>query len=329
MYNIYKMSSADLTSDISERLYSAQKNIVTKYNLLNRFKDMDSYKKLFLSTLDGINNELFILDRDSSIYGILLCTRTADWNGNQQYRLAVSLCNSVIDNEVMESIDQLVQNLLNEHGELKLVTYNNELDKLVKRYTSKVALRANNYTLKKEDIDINMLNDAISIFEAKNKDLTIKYTDTISEEYINQYCDLFTETMEDMTDTSEDGYVQYVITPEKQRQLNDSNKERNITHNCYMIFNSLNEMVAKSNVSVNNNDPRFPYQFMIGVKRAYRGRSLGKWLYASMYKRLFENVDFEKTLVCHHPENMPAISISEWIGYKFNYLETTHILLIK
>jgi ribosomal protein S18 acetylase RimI-like enzyme len=76
-------------------------------------------------------------------------------------------------------------------------------------------------------------------------------------------------------------------------------------------FNSSNEMIAKSNVSVNNNDPRFPYQFMIGVKRSYRGRTLVKWLYASMYKKLFENVAFEKALVSHHPENKPAINISE------------------
>jgi glutathione peroxidase-family protein len=111
-----------------------------------------------------------------------------------------------------------------------------------------------------------------------------------------------------MPDTREDGYVEYIVTPEKQRQINDSNKKRNITHHCYMIFNSSNEMIAKSNVSVNNNNPRFPYQFMIGFKRSYRGRSLRKWLYASMYKRLFEGVAFEKVIVCHHPQkNMPLI----------------------
>ncbi|MEG3042664.1 MAG: hypothetical protein RR891_11720 [Clostridium sp.] len=45
-----------------------------------------------------------------------------------------------------------------------------------------------------------------------------------------------------------------------------------------------------------------------------------------MYKRLLENVDFEKVFVCHHPENKHAINISEWIGYKFNYLEIIHVL---
>ncbi|SHJ90690.1 hypothetical protein SAMN02745248_01268 [Hathewaya proteolytica DSM 3090] len=81
------------------------------------------------------------------------------------------------------------------------------------------------------------------------------------------YNDELKNIMEDMTDAREEGYVKYIITPDKQRKFNESNKKTNITHHCYMIFNDCSEMVAKSNVSVNNNDPRFPYQFMIGVKK--------------------------------------------------------------
>ncbi|MBI6872204.1 GNAT family N-acetyltransferase [Clostridium aciditolerans] len=326
MYKIYKIDPINLTDKEAGNLYLINKNIVKKYNLLGLFKDINSYKDLFLSTFNEIDNELFVLKKDSLICGILNCIKSADWSGKEQYKLSVSLCDSIIDESMLKSIDELVQEKLNRHGELAVVTYNNELEKLVKKHTSKVNLKANYYTLKKEDIDIDLINKSIKEFEARNADLSIKYTNIISDEHIQQYCDLFMETMEDMTDVNEDGYVPFVITPEKQRQINSSNKENNITHHCYMIFNSNNEMIAKSNVRVSNNNPRFPYQFMIGVKRQYRGRSLGKWLYASMYKRLFESVDFEKVLVCHHPENKPAINISEWIGYKFNYLETIHIL---
>ncbi|GCD08854.1 GNAT family N-acetyltransferase [Clostridium tagluense] len=326
MYKIYKIDPNNLTTNEIENLYLINKNIVKKYNLLDRFKDTNNYKDLFLSTFIGIDNELFILEKDSLICGILNYTKSADWSGKEQYKLSISFSDSIIDEAMLKSINQLIEDKLDQHGELAVVTYNNELERLIERYTSKVSLRGNYYTLKKEDIDIDMLNKSIKEYETKNHDLSIKYTDIISEEYIKQYCDLFMETMADMTDSKEDGYVEYIITPEKQRQINDSFKKRNITHNCYMIFNSSNEMIAKSNVSVNNNDPRFPYQFMIGVKRSYRGRNLGKLLYASMYKGLFENVAFDRVLVSHHPENKPAINISKWVGYKFNYLETIHVL---
>jgi RimJ/RimL family protein N-acetyltransferase len=326
MYKIYKIDPNNLTTNETENLYLINKNIVKRYNLLPRFKDVDTYKELFLSVFIGLDNELFVLEKDSLICGILNCTRSADWSGKEQYKLSISLSESIIDEAMFKFINKLIQDKLDQHGELAVVTYNNELEALIKQYTTKVNLRGNYYTLKKEDINIDMLNKSIKEYEAKNNDLSIKYTDIISEEYIKQYCDLFMETAADMTDASEDGYVEYIINPEKQRRINDSFKKANGTHNCYMIFNSSNEMIAKSNVSVNNNDPRFPYQFMIGVKRSYRGRNLGKWLYASMYKRLFENVDFDRVLVCHHPENKPAINVSKWVGYKFNYLETIHIL---
>jgi GNAT superfamily N-acetyltransferase len=326
MYELYKINPNNLTTNETENLYLVNKNIVEKYNLLDRFKDADGYKDIFLSTFTQTDNELFILEKDSLIYGILNCIKSADWSGKQQYKLNISLSDSIINEAMLKCINQLIQDKLAKHGELAVVTYNNELEDLIKKYTSKVNLKANCYTLKKEDINIDMLNKSIKEYETKNNVLSIIYTDIISETYIKQYCDLFMETSADMTDVHEDGFVPYIITPEKQREINDSFKKRNFTHNCYMVFNSSNEMVAKSNLSVNNNDPRFPYQFMIGVKKSYRGRNLGKWLYASMYKRLFENTDFNKVLVSHHPENKPAINLSKWIGYKFNYLETTHIL---
>jgi len=326
MCKVLKVNPSNLTTDEVQNLYLINKNIVRKYNLLDRFESIDDYKDLFLSTFIGNDNELLILERDSLILGIFTFTKAADWNGKERYRLSISLCVSIIDESILKSINQLITDKLTHHSELAVATYNNELDELIKKHTYKTNLRGNYYTLKKEDIDIDMLNKAITEYEAQNKDLTIKYTNIISEEYIKQYCDLFMETMEDMPDAKEDGYIPYIIYPEKQRQINDSNKNRNMSHNCYMIFNSNNEMIAKSNVSVNNNDLRFPYQFMIGANRSYRGRNLGKWLYASMYKRLFENVDFDKVYVCHHPENKHAINVSEWVGYKFNYLETVHFL---
>jgi ribosomal protein S18 acetylase RimI-like enzyme len=325
-YKIYKINPNNLTINQIQDLYLINKNIVSKYNFLDRFKNIDNYKNLFLATFTGIDNELFILEKNSSICGILNCTKSADWSGKEQYRLSIFLCDSIIDEPMLKPINQLIQGKLDQHGELAIVTYDNELKKLIDKYNNKVNLRSNYYTLKKEDINIDLLNKSIKEYEAKNTDLSIIYTDIISEEYIKQYCDLFMETMKDMSDTKEDGYVEYIITPEKQRLINDSFKKRNISHYCYMIFNSSNEMIGKSNVSVNNDDPYYPYQFMIGVKRSYRGRNLGKWLYASMYKRLFENIAFDKAFVCHHPENRPAINLSKWIGYKFNYLETIYVL---
>lgn len=326
MYKIYEINPNNLTESEIKNLYSFNEALENKYNFLHRLNTVDDYKDLFLSSFANIDNQLLLIEKDSIACGILTLTKTFDWNGNEQHKLTISLCDLVIDETLVSFISEVIKNKLNKYNELSVVTYNNELQQTIEKYTHKVALRGNYYTLNKSEIDVSMLSKYIAEQEIKNSDLSIRFTDIISEDLIEDYCNLFMETMEDMTDVKEDGYVQFVITPEKQRQINESNKKRNLSHFCYMIFNSNNELVAKSNVSVNNSDPRFPYQFMIGVKRPYRGRNLGKWLYASMYKRLFETINFEKALVCHHPDNAPAINVSKWIGYKFNYLETTYNL---
>jgi len=129
-----------------------------------------------------------------------------------------------------------------------------------------------------------------------------------------------------MPDVNEEGFVQYVTFPEKQRMANQSYVKRNLTHHCYMIFSENDEMIAMSNVSASNAPPVFPYQFLIGVDKPHRGKSLGKWLYAAMYQKLYKCVDFDKAYVAHHPTNKYAIAISEWMGYRFAHLETTYMV---
>lgn len=323
---INRVNTNNLTDNNIQDLYLANNLIIEKYNFLKRFRNVSEYKDLFLSAFVGSDNELFIIENASLICGILSFVKSTDWNGKARYKLTIHLCDLIIGKSLISCLSEFIDKKLMQHCEFAITTYNNELIDLITKYSYNVHLKGNIYTLKKEDIDINLLNKSIGEYQEKNRNIHMVYADVIKEDHIEQYCNLFVKTAEDMPDEKEDGYVRYIITPEKQRQINESNAKRNITHHCYMAFNSKNEMIAKTNLSVNNSDTRFPYQFMIGVTREYRGKSLGKWLYAAMYKKLFESTEFEKTMVVHHPENKSSISISKWVGYKFNYLEVTYLI---
>jgi len=324
-YKVKKIDVGQLGVEETQALYAVDCSIVEKYNFLKQFRDVSDYKHSFLSTFLTGDHELFVIAHHSAICGMISFIKSADWSGKERYELTIRLCELVVSDSLLACLDQLVCEKLAQHGEFALITFNHELEALISKHTAKIDQNANTYTLDKVDIDLNMLNETIGECQAKNGDLEMIYTDLISEEYIQQYCDLFMETMVYMPDRKEEGYVRYVITPEKQRQKNEEWAKMNQAHHCYLIFDG-DEMIGKTNLSVDNNDPRFPYQFMIGIKSEYRGRSLGKWLYASMYKRLAENVAFEKVLIHHHPENKHAIAISEWMGYKFKYVEVKHVL---
>jgi len=323
---ITKIDVDNLTVQELQSLYEANYCIVEKYSFLKRHRDAEEYEVLFLGGFSENSNELFAINDDMSIFGILSFVKSADWGGKEQYELTINLCDTAASKPLIECLTKFIQEKLAEHGQIAMKTYNDELTALIERFSCKIQLRANTYILDKQDIDASLLNKAAVELQAKNSDLRIAYVDANSDEYIKHYCDLFMELQGDMPDAAEAAFVRYEAYPDKQRQENETRAKKNMVHHCYMIFNVENEAVAMSNVSVNNNDPRFPYQFMIGVKEPYRGRGLGRWLYAAMYKMLSEDVDFEKMFVHHHPTNIHAINISKWVGYEFGYLETTYIV---
>jgi len=327
MYNLDRVHAEYLTGKEIESLYIINQNNNNKYKFLNVYNDLDKFKNQFLSNFDNDNKELFLLKNDTLICGIISFIKTIDFNGKPENQLKI-LIDENMNEDLISTINSFIESKLNEHGEILLQTYNDELNELINKYYYKIKFKSNCYTLDRGDINVDMLTTWIDIFETKNKDLKIKYTTLISEEYIQEYCDLFTETMRDMPDNNEEAYESPIITQEKQRKINNNFRNNNMTHNCYMLFNSENQMIAKSNLRVTNTDARFPYQFMVGVKRDYRNRGIGKYLYACMYKKLYENVQFQKVLVKHHPDNISAIKVSQSIGYKFKSLEI-HYLLTK
>jgi len=320
MFTIEKFDEGNL-----QELFLIESTMVEKYGFLNRFRNADEYKDLFLPPFTMGDNELFIIRKGALPCGVISFVKSADWGGKERYDLTIRLGDTHISELLLACLKQFICEKITEHKQIAIITYNDELKGLIDGFSSKVQLKANVYTLDKNDIDVSALSKHIAEYQAINSNLRMVYTDIISEEYIEQWCNLFMEASLDMTDEKEDAYVRYVMTPEKQRQSMESAAKKNITHHCYMIFDE-GEMVGKTNVAVNGNDSRFPYQFMIGVKAQYRGRGLGKWLYATMYKKLFEEVDFEKANVKHHPENKSIINISEWIGYKFAFRETTYLV---
>ena len=329
-FKIQEININSLNEDELQELYDAYSSRVVKYNLIKQFRTIEEYRNLYLSAFKD-SNELFVVKQNTAVNddlplcGTISFVKSADWAGKERYDLTIYLSSLVICENLKQCLSKFIAEKLHRHSQIAIITYNDELKKLIDVHSAKVQLNANVYTLDKNDINIDLLNNSIKKYQAQNSNLRMVYTDIISEEYISKWCNLFMQTAQDMPDEKEEAYVRYVATPDKQRLANEANAKRNMTHHCYMIYDA-DEMVGMTNMSVNGNDPRFPYQFMIGIITKYRGRGLGKWLYAAMYKKLFEEVNFEKVNVKHHPENKGAINISQWIGYKFAYRETTYLV---
>jgi GNAT superfamily N-acetyltransferase len=325
MYQLQRISSLNEGEENIKVLYSFYSRLVEKYKLLNTNDTLEKYLET-LRVFFKAPNELVLIKACENIFGILSFVKNYDWNGKEQYQLTVMYDGTEMNKDCMDLLNTYMDEKLAAFGEIILTAYNGELGEIKENYNCRIKNKGAYYTLSRNDINISDLDKCIQDISRDNMDLSLRYTDYISEDLIEQYCSLFTETMEDMTDTREDGFEQYVITPDKQRRNNEILKNNSMIHHCYMLFDKNGDMIAKSNLRISRKDPRFPYQFMVGVKRSYRGRSLGRWLYAEMYRMLYTTENFEEVLVCHHPENLPAIKLSQWVGFKYRYLITDHIL---
>ena len=326
MTTINKVNTKNLSAAEMQEIFSAYKVMVDKYGFLMRHRNPEEYKIDFLVNFEGGEDELYLIKNEMEICGILTFEGGYDWAGNMRHELTIKLTQMAVPQSLTECLRNFIDEKLIQHFQIAIIAYNGELDKLVHEYSYKTQLTGGVYLLPKANIDVDLLVEASAKFQEQNSDLRVKYTTVVPEELIEPFCDLFNELQEDMPDVGNDGFVQYVESPEKLRKRMESFVKGNRTHHCYMIFNTKNEMVAMTNVSVSNNDPRFPYQFLIGVTKQYRGKGLGRWLYALMYRKLYENVNFEAVHVNHHPQNTHAINISRWTGYEHAYNETTYII---
>ena len=321
MYTIQTIDTHAISDQQLQALYQLETAMTERYGFLPRIANADDYRSSYLSTF-AEGDELLLIQNSDQPHGVISFKASADWNGKARYELTLRLSVPTIRPALAEVLHSLLAEKTAQHPYIAVITYNAELTDLLKNYTAKTQLKANVYTLDKQAIDLPMLDALATQCQAQNENLTLTYVNGLPDQYLDQWCSLFAETGTDMADEREEAYVPYIITPEVQRKNQAKWATTNLAHHCCMIFDG-EQMVAITNVSVNNNDPRFPYQFMVGVKADYRGRGLGKWLYAAMYQKLAQAVDFETLHVKHHPENTAAIAVSEWAGYQLGYQETT------
>jgi len=322
MYNTILLQNSEQAEFNSEKLLNLQIDLQAKYGFwddVNSFEQLKSHYSKFFAA-DPIN-KLFVIIDENNYIGLIKLHKGADWGAKEQqiFNIRTTLKAN------FDSLNTVIGNLISQNkvNELQycLTTYNDEFSDFAQFNNGKIQVNTNKYTLDKADIDLNLLQNWIKTGESKNPDLRIEFSYGVKEEYIDQYCSLFTETMLDMTNNSDPGFVPYVITPEMQRKQNQRN-EKAKSHYCYMVFNKQNEMIAKTNVGVNGD---YPYQFMIGVKREYRGKGIGRWLHGAMYSKIHREVPFKKIHIDHHPLNRSAIKLSLEAGYKFVYNEKKYI----
>lgn len=198
-------------------------------------------------------------------------------------------------------------------------------DSWYKRFNGIVKFKSEQYVLKRENINVNMLNKWIYEITSKNKEFNLKFYDykDIPDDILKQFVDLWNESENHEPLGDFPFKYQHAFSREKDYIVNQYPNENEIMY-CMLLFDDLNSLVALSFCEIifkNNSTKESPLQVeliqkgLTGVKEKYWGRKFGKLLNAEIYLKIIEDFDFNTIDTVMAPKNKYIIDINKEIGY--------------
>lgn len=182
-------------------------------------------------------------------------------------------------------------------------------------YDAQVASTLAFYELNIKEANVEKIDAWLAEAPAKFPNLRIALYTELPDDLIEEYAALYRQLWADMPNNSTLDDVQ--ITAEGIKSAQEAGKKSKHCAYRYVVFNENNQLIAKTYVVVNLEQPQVVEQFMTGVMEKYRGRGLSKWIKAAMFKKLVTDFpELEKIETTAHPDNHPSRELSKQMGYK-------------
>ena len=183
------------------------------------------------------------------------------------------------------------------------------------RYGGKLALTEEESRLKLEEVDWEMINEWINEGKHRAKGVIIERFEVVPEKDINDYCQLFTETINQVPK----GELEWEFkeTPDTRRIRENRNKILNRTWTTLITRETDGTISGLTETFYQPDQATLLFQGLTSVRKKYRGRGLGKWLKAEMLeytKKAFPEVKFVVTDFA--VTNAPMIAINKRLGFK-------------
>jgi len=178
-----------------------------------------------------------------------------------------------------------------------------------------VGYTSGTYGLNVEEANMEKIDTCLTEALTKFPNLNMVFYAEIPANLLEEYAALLTQLVNDIPPISDGDKTNY--TAEIIKEVQEATKLRNYCTYRYMIFNETHQLIATTNVFINLKKPEEVYQLITGVLKKYRGRGLGKWLKAVMFKKLVADFPkLEKIETVIDVVNHPSRELSKQMGFK-------------
>lgn len=161
--------------------------------------------------------------------------------------------------------------------------------------------------------------------KAQNEGVTLEFFETVPEEYLEEFCKVYTECGKMAPDYDGDYSATEQITPESTRRDEEHCRKNNYVHINVISREKDGKISGVSDLGYDKGNPSVIYQGLTGVLVPYRKRGLGKWLKSAMLFYLNEhNSKASYIETGNNKKNVAMLTINDQMGYK---VHCPHVLV--
>jgi hypothetical protein len=287
---------------------------------------LEQFKKAYLDRMDPeAGYVLSLILCQGNLNGWLSFQITGKGTTFEQVRMAFDYLGDSVPPDLTMLLARAISDYSPRHDSVTLSSSGKLNEQLAAAYKGVIKRNTNRYVLDVKKADTGRMNKWLESIPDKNSDLRLEFHRTIPEIHLEEYCKLFTVLLKEMPpDPIADDYH---VTPDEIRKAYEEDKQKNRIVYSYLLFAGDRQIVAMSNVAIDMNNPRSIYQFMTGVRHDYRGRQLGKWLKAAMYKKLVNDFPgFKEIRTDTNPLNKFMDGINKDMGYEFKFSSRDYLI---
>ena len=184
-----------------------------------------------------------------------------------------------------------------------------------RKYGGTVAIHGSENRLQISDVDWKMVRDWIKEGPKRAEGVTLEQFVDVPEEDIEEYCIIYTETMNQQPFGELEGRVK--INPETRRISEERMRKRDGIWTTLISREKDRTISGLTEVFYFPDKPTILNQNLTGVKEEYRRRGLGKWLKASMLQWIKEEYPKVQTIITGNATtNEPMLAINKRLGFK-------------
>ncbi|PWI46653.1 hypothetical protein CEE45_15775 [Candidatus Heimdallarchaeota archaeon B3_Heim] len=185
----------------------------------------------------------------------------------------------------------------------------------LKKFGGKEAIQGSENRLQMKEVEWSLMKQWIDDGPKRAKGVTLERFVDVSESDIEEYCIIYTETMNQQPFGELEGRARQ--TPESRRLSEERIRKREGKWTTLISREKDGPISGLTEIIFFPDKPTMLYQDLTGVKEEYRGRGLGKWLKASMLYWISSEYPEVKTIITGNAtENAPMLSINERMGFK-------------